>query len=606
MMKKRIKWLIVPCLFLLCFLLSTSILSKYSTTLSKTITLDIMKQPYVAEVNGSYYFTLQDAIDAVPTTNTRTVVTLLADVDEGLSVASGQNIAFDFQNRTITNTSVTAAVFENRGTIEISNGSIRQGSSIVHAVINNYSGGTVRISGGSIVNSGDRQAIYNNGGTVVISGNPYIKSVSSVRAAVHNNNGTMTITGGTIVSTNYYGLQVTKSVTIGIKDADPNPSSLSIQGKSYGVYATQTFKFYDGTISGETAAINDESKINDKETGYGLQHTVDGTYKNAFLEAGKIVTFNPNGGRVSETTRAVLAGEQVGTLPIPTYTNYTFDGWFDDPVNGNQISSSTIITADIEFYAHWSQILVAEINGTQYYSLQAAINAAPNNTQTTITLVHDVSENVTIAASKDVIFDLQGYTLRNLQSGSFPVIENSGTLEIISGNITTNATNALINNNNGATLKVSGGNLTSTGTRQVIYNNNGGTVEISGNAYLSSTATGAPSNTTMGRGTVQNMAGGTVNITGGTIIGVNQQAISNEGNLTIGDKDGSIIASTPVIRGETYGIVNDGTMFNFYDGKIMGITGTVNGSIDDIETNSQIQSTTEVVDSKTYNVNYLA
>ena len=156
----------------------------------------------------------------------------------------------------------------------------------------------------------------------------------------------------------------------------------------------------------------------------------------------------------------------------------------------------------------------------------------------------------------------------------------------------------------GALLKISGGNLTSTGTRQVVYNNTGGTVEISGNAYLSSTATGTPTNTTMARGTVQNLTGGTVSITGGTIIGVNQQAVSNDGILTIGNKDGTISTTIPEIRGETYGIVSTGTL-NYYDGKTLGITGAINGTVSDIESNSQMSSDTEVINNKTYIVNYL-
>ena len=609
MMKKRIKLLIIPCVFLLCFLLSSSIFSKYSTTMSKTITLNVTKQPYVAEVNGTFYYTLQDAIDAVAANNTRTIVTLLADIDESVLVSQNKNISFNLQNYTINNTITAKAVIENYGTIEISNGSLRQGSNIPHAVINNYNNGTVRISGGSVVNSGTRQAVYNNGGIVEISGNAYIKAVSSIRAAVHNNNGTMTITGGTIISTNYYGLQVTKSVTIGVKDDNPGLNTITIRGKTYGIYATQTFKLYDGTISGETAAINDESKISDKESGYGLKHStevVDNvTYNTVFLEAGKTVTFNANGGTVSETTRSIISGEQIGTLPIPTRKNYIFDGWFTSINGGTQVLSNTVIYDNIELFAHWSQIVVAEINGTQYYSLQSAIDAVPsNNTQTTITFVHDIVENVIVYANKNVLLDLQSYSLSNLKSGDVAVIENRGTLEIINGNITTNATNALINNMGGALLKISGGNLTSTGTRQVVYNNTGGTVEISGNAYLSSTATGTPTNTTMARGTVQNLTGGTVSITGGTIIGVNQQAVSNDGNLTIGNKDGTISTTIPEIRGETYGIVSTGTL-NYYDGKTLGITGAISGTVSDIESNSQMSSDTEVINNKIYIVNYL-
>ena len=45
--------------------------------------------------------------------------------------------------------------------------------------------------------------------------------------------------------------------------------------------------------------------------------------------------------------------------------------------------------------------------------------------------------------------------------------------------------------------------------------------------------------------------------------------------------------------------------FNFYDGKIMGVTGAISGSITIQEAGSTIVTTTEVVDGVTYNVKYL-
>ena len=162
----------------------------------------------------------------------------------------------------------------------------------------------------------------------------------------------------------------------------------------------------------------------------------------------------------------------------------------------------------------------------------------------------------------------------------------------------------MINNNSGAKVIITGGNLTSTGSRQVIYNN-GGEVTISGNAYLSSTTIGSPSGNyaSLARATVQNLVNGVVNINGGTIIGVNQQAVSNEGTLNIGSKDGNI-NSSPIIRGETYGIVSIGTL-NYYDGITMGITGAIDGSVNDIETNSQFVDGIETINNKTYSSKHL-
>lgn len=41
------------------------------------------------------------------------------------------------------------------------------------------------------------------------------------------------------------------------------------------------------------------------------------------------------------------------TLPTPTRENYTFLGWYTDPIEGEKISSETIVTEDTTYYAHW-------------------------------------------------------------------------------------------------------------------------------------------------------------------------------------------------------------------------------------------------------------
>ncbi|PHV70808.1 hypothetical protein CS063_08555 [Sporanaerobium hydrogeniformans] len=67
------------------------------------------------------------------------------------------------------------------------------------------------------------------------------------------------------------------------------------------------------------------------------------------------VTFNPNGGTVSETSRSVASGTAVGTLPTPTRSgSYSFDGWYTAASSGTQISASTTVSANVTYYAHWT------------------------------------------------------------------------------------------------------------------------------------------------------------------------------------------------------------------------------------------------------------
>lgn len=41
------------------------------------------------------------------------------------------------------------------------------------------------------------------------------------------------------------------------------------------------------------------------------------------------------------------------TLPTPTRDNYTFLGWYNDPIEGEKVSSETIATENATYYAHW-------------------------------------------------------------------------------------------------------------------------------------------------------------------------------------------------------------------------------------------------------------
>lgn len=67
------------------------------------------------------------------------------------------------------------------------------------------------------------------------------------------------------------------------------------------------------------------------------------------------VTFDGNGGAPSETSRSVAYGAAVGTLPSATRDQHTFNGWFTAAIGGTKISSSTVITDAVTFYAQWTK-----------------------------------------------------------------------------------------------------------------------------------------------------------------------------------------------------------------------------------------------------------
>ena len=551
---------------------------------------------------------MQDAINAVQV-GTPATITLLKNIEvsTSLSVSTGKEITFDFQNYTISN-SASVAIFENDGTISISNGTITSSASV--GAINNNSNGTLTVSGGTISATGSKQAIYNNGGTTTITGNANLSTTSNQRATVHNlNGGTMYITGGTIKSTRFMAVDnMNGTLIIGQEDGSINTSSPVIQGYTYGIGSTNQdaqvhpeFSMYDGIIKYRTAVYNSSVITLDETEGdydffYSTEVIGGTTYNTAILATSSTITFDPNGGTMTDTVVEYANGEPFGTLPVPDYVGYSLDGWFDQ--NGTQVTSSTIVTHDMTLYARWTRTYLAEINGVPYDTIKDALNAITTSTPTTIEIVNNVSlaERIKIVAGRNITIDLQGHTIDNKPNTDMPLIENHGTLTVTNGTMASTSPQAIINNETGGNLTVNGANLIATSTKQAIYNNKNATVTITGSSYLSNNSADRPA--------VQNLAGGIMYITGGTIVSEKQEAVKNAGTLRVGTEGGGVSTSVPELRGATYGVTNSST-FRFYDGVIRGRSGTISGSISAIEPNYQKTEIQETINSLVYYSAYL-
>ncbi|MBR3049103.1 MAG: InlB B-repeat-containing protein [Bacilli bacterium] len=310
----------------------------------------------VAYMNGKNYKSVQAAINDAPD-NTKTTVKLLKDTSETVTVETNRNIEFDLQNYTLSAT--TANVIKVKGTAKMTNGTVT--TNVNQGAIDVESTGTFIMTGGQITtaNTSTKQAIYNNGGRVEISGNAILSSLSNQRAAVHNlNSGTMIITSATITAPNYSAIKnETGTLIIGEKDGSSDVTTPTIQGKTYGVETAVMFSYFDGTIKGKTAAINDESKIFDTEPESELVHETIDSYKTVYIRilANRYkITFDPNGGEVDDNNKFIEEGSEIGELPTPTRGVYTFDGWYTEADGGEKISASTIPAGATTYYAHWS------------------------------------------------------------------------------------------------------------------------------------------------------------------------------------------------------------------------------------------------------------
>ena len=478
---------------------------------------------YIAKIGSNRYNTLNAAVAAVPKNNVETTVMLLQNTSEKVTVAANQNVKFDFQGNTVSNKD-NNPVITNNGTITITNGIIT--SSANQGAINNETTGVINMSGGKIMATAKRQAIY-NGGIVNISGDAYLSAVSTERAPLQNlATGTVNLTGGTILSTGFYGIENLGTLTIGTKDGNVNSNYPFIKGETYGVYTTPSFKFYDGIIEGKTDAVNDEQLISEIETDTEILHAMDGSHKKISLGEKITITFNANGGSVSESSREISIGTAIGTLPVPTRNGFDCVGWFTAASGGTQILPSTVFNADDEIFAHWEihYHYVADISGTKYETLQDAVDAVPtNNTKVVITILDDIdNENIIVASGKNIEFDIGSYTISNTAG---TIIDNYGTIEIKNGKLVRNGSNdqnRVIQNRSGGNITISGGDIKSNNF-QVIRNY--GTLNITGGKIWASS--------NVDQGIINNESGGTFTISGGEVLGTKRQAIYNDGGTLL-------------------------------------------------------------------------
>ena len=67
------------------------------------------------------------------------------------------------------------------------------------------------------------------------------------------------------------------------------------------------------------------------------------------------ITFNANGGQTSTSSKKVTYGSTYGDLPVPTYSGYTFLGWYTSATGGTNVINTTnvSITSNQTLYAQW-------------------------------------------------------------------------------------------------------------------------------------------------------------------------------------------------------------------------------------------------------------
>ena len=220
----------------------------------------------VCNIGASGYNTLQGCIDAANPSDT---ITLIDDVKEHVIVNNGKVITIDLGGYTLEHNNGNAQVIKNYGDLTLINGTIT--SSLAYGMIDNYSTGRLTVGQNlSAIETGTRQAIYNEGGKVWIIDNAYLRATSPERATLQNNSngGEIYVEGGTIISVNQQGINnKAGTLTIGVEDGTINANSPVIQGATYGITTVNNISMYDGILRGKTGAIDNPGRITATESG---------------------------------------------------------------------------------------------------------------------------------------------------------------------------------------------------------------------------------------------------------------------------------------------------------------------------------------------------
>jgi uncharacterized protein (TIGR02145 family)/uncharacterized repeat protein (TIGR02543 family) len=150
---------------------------------------------------------------------------------------------------------------------------------------------------------------------------------------------------------------------------------------------TIAFDANGGTVSSTSSTTNTDGKLASLPTPTRNGYTFDGWYtaetggtkvelSRAYTANATIyarwtlitytITFDANGGTVSPTSAKTGDDGKLASLPTPTRTGYTFDGWYANTAGGTEVLASRTYTANATIYARWTLItytVTFDVNG---------------------------------------------------------------------------------------------------------------------------------------------------------------------------------------------------------------------------------------------------
>ena len=389
----------------------------------------------------AHFDTLEEAI-RLGQMETPPTFKLLDDLTEDVVVPAGKNIYLDLNGHKLTNASGHTITVEKGGKLNISD-------SVGTGVVDNTSHGK-----GAIVNSGE---VTLNGGTFKRSAekgtySPYGNGGNSWYTIA--NYGTMEInTGVTVENAGGYSSMIRNG---GDATAD---CDLTIRGGNFagGINTVKNDSFGVLTINGGNFSNTAQYVImnwNKAEITAGTFQTLDTASAVLFTssygaDANTIGKLSISGGEfkhASDTQEMIVDRYDASNSGTAAVTG----GRFDADIS-KYIPSDYVQSADGTVEKLGETNAVAKVGDTYYKTLTDAVKAADN---ATVTLLKDVTEDVTIPAGKTITLDLNGKTLTNVKDHT---ILNNGNLTIAGTGKVDNISHAKGALYNKGTVVVNGG-----------------------------------------------------------------------------------------------------------------------------------------------------
>ena len=434
----------------------------------------------VAEVGGKGYSSLQEAINAALGGET---VTLLTDATEDVTIA-GKNITLDLGGKTLTNTNAGKA------TLTIAKGA------------------TATVKNGSIVGGTDFYTIQNNGTATL---KDVTATAGNTGSSMLDNWGTLTIESGSYSG----GLNVVKS---------EEDSTLTINGGKFELsYATSG---YTGVVFayGNTTITGGEFIQSLTATGRWNHPQVVAT---GVVEGHTAITRVTGGHFVNKMSgEGIFRGVGKGTSD-----NFEVSGGtFNKSISEGYCADGFIPTKNADgTYGVKEGHYVAQIGSTKYETLADAIRLAAKGK--TIQLLTDATENITIAANKQITLDLKGHTLNGGTGNAKATILNKGNLTIT--DTSAGKTGTIKRDDQGAQGE----------TSYYVIDNNGTMVIDQANVINNS---GSKGSSLIRNGGVDTVSSLTIN--GGTFEQQNFIAVKNDGNGELTINGGTLTSKQAVVQ----------------------------------------------------------